>query len=224
MKHLELQLVRHDLPPRPTTPPSTSSSYLGRLTSKPRSPTIRYRIGVPTRPVGPQDLVSIPISLQPADPALSIRSASLIVERRIHLRETSTTSSALTSTLPIPIATHQSESHSTPSLHSSPTHEQQFAYSSNTVTPYSSTVFSDDTIRPLISQPAQLPGKGITQCVAGVESSGRFAADDYGVCSKTLTLQWPSVKSQARWALGETLQTELASVRFFVRVKVRFMP
>jgi hypothetical protein len=56
----------------------------------------------------------------------------------------------------------------------------------------------------------------------GAESSGQFVRDDEGVWSKTLTLQWPAAKSHSRWAIGETIQSDLVSVKFFVRIKVRF--
>jgi hypothetical protein len=38
--------------------------------------------------------------------------------------------------------------------------------------------------------------------------------------SKTLTLQWPAAKTHSRWTIGETITSELASVKFFVRAKV----
>ena len=245
-RHFELPFMRYDLPPHPSTP-SSPISYLGSQTSKPRAPEIRYRLSVPTTPVGPQDLVSVPISLQPIDPAVSIRSASLIVERRIQLHETIASSSNLSPTLPIPIIPPSSQSHpqshSAPSSYSSPAHENSYNAMTNgthlspyssppsmTPSPSTSTVWSDDTTRPLLSNsPSGLPAfaatdissKTITQSVAGVESSGSFVVDENGVWTKTLTLQWPSAKSHTRWAMGETMQSELAAVRFIARVKVR---
>jgi hypothetical protein len=35
-----------------------------------------------------------------------------------------------------------------------------------------------------------------------------------------MTVQWPAAKSHSRWAVGETLQSDLASVHYFVRIKV----
>ncbi|KJA20222.1 hypothetical protein HYPSUDRAFT_111166, partial [Hypholoma sublateritium FD-334 SS-4] len=82
VRHFELPLVRYDLPPpRPLAPPQQHE------TAKPRAPRIRYSIHPPTGPIGPQDLVSIPIHLQPLDHAVSVRSASVIVERRIVLHD-----------------------------------------------------------------------------------------------------------------------------------------
>jgi len=245
LRHFELPLIRYDYPPQPSTP-SSPISHLGSQTIKPRAPTVRYRLSVPTTFVGPQDLVSIPISLQPIDPRVSIRSASLIIERRIQLHETIASSSNLSPTLPITITPSSSsshpKSHSAPSSYSS-THENACnmltnghhlsPYSSPASTdpsPSTSTVWNDEATRPLLSHspsglssfPAtHIPSKTITQPVAGVESSGNFAGDENGVWTKTLTLQWPTAKSQSRWAMGETMQSELASVKFIVRVKVR---
>jgi hypothetical protein len=52
------------------------------------------------------------------------------------------------------------------------------------------------------------------------ESAGSFVHDEKGVWNKTMTLQWPASKSHSRWAVGETIQSDLVSVRYFVRVKV----
>jgi hypothetical protein len=247
VKHFDLPFIRYDLPPRPSTPPSFPR-YLDAQTTKPRAPTLRYRVFVPTTPVGPQDLVSVPISLQPIEHTVSIRSASLIVERRIQLNEINASSlSTLSSTLPMPIASSSrpnSRSHSAPSSYSNslvtrPDDQSDIinrtsiaSYSSPSSvspSPAASTVFSDnESAKPLLSQPppppslALSPFKTITLSVAGVESSGRFACDDEGVWTKTLTFQWPSAKSSTRWAMGETMRTDLASVKFFVRVKVLF--
>lgn len=237
VKHFDLPFIRYDVPPCPPTPPSPPC-YLGSQTSKPRAPIIRYRVGVPTTPVGPQDIVSVPISLQPIDHSVSIRSASLTVERRIQLHETNiSSSSTFPSTLPIPVASSSrshSHSHSASSSYSSPalrpdnqsdTHQASLPSSSSvSPSPVASSVFSDnESARPLLSQPPPLsPFKTITHSVAGVESSGRFACDNEGVWTKMLTFQWPSAKSSTRWAMGETMQTDLASVKFFVRVKVPF--
>jgi hypothetical protein len=249
MKHFDLPFIRYDIPPHPSTP-SSPPSYLTCQTNKPRSPTIRYRLSVPTTPIGPLDLVSITISLQPIDPAVSIRSASLIIERRIQLHETIASPSNLSPpTLPIPIVSSSSQSHSqshsAPSSYSPPTPRNENSYDtiangnhlspcslppSVNPSPSTSTVWSEETIRPLLSHPppthplfpaAQVPSKTITQSVAGAESYGHFVAHDNGAWTKTMTLQWPSAKSHTRWAMGETMQTELATVKFFVHMKVR---
>lgn len=50
-----------------------------------------------------------------------------------------------------------------------------------------------------------------------------FTRDPKGIWSKTLTLQWPASKSHSRWAIGETINSDLVSVQFFVRVKVSML-
>lgn len=197
VRHFELPLVRYDLPPaRPLQPPQQQE------TTKPRAPRIRYSIHPPTTPIGPQDLVSIPIHLQPLDHAVAIRSASVIVERRIVLHD---------------IAPHQQppptdylELASEPASSSS---------SLPTVTPNS--IFPSEST-PLLPSPSPTPAsaKIIVNPIAGVESSGSFARDARGIWSKTLTLQWPAPKSHSRWAIGESITSDLVSVKYFVRTKV----
>lgn len=212
VKYFEMALIRYDLPPNPSTP-SSPTSHLGSQTNKPRAPVVRYRISVPSTPVGPQDLVPIPISLQPLDPAVTIRSASVIIERRITFTDSSTSNGPPIIKSPEPPSSpyhinNVLRAHSEPAPSASPS-------------PDASTVFSDS---PLLGAPITTQSKTIPHSVAGVESTGRFTRDDDGIWSKTLTLQWPSAKSNARWALGETIQTEQASVRFFARSKVRCVP
>jgi hypothetical protein len=48
-------------------------------------PNIQYQIQPPLVPIGPSDPVTVPISVHPHDPAVSLRAASLSVERRLHI-------------------------------------------------------------------------------------------------------------------------------------------
>ncbi|KAF5330559.1 hypothetical protein D9619_006007 [Psilocybe cf. subviscida] len=129
IKHFELPLVRYDVPPPlppllpsiPYAPYSSSSSnssgssmpFFLHETSKPRAPRIRYTVHAPRTPIGPHDQVAIPIHIQCVDANLSVRSASIIVERRIILRDGSTASSS-SAPIPIPIAGSSSGSSSQP--------------------------------------------------------------------------------------------------------------
>ena len=63
-------------------------SNLFRVTQKPRAPVIRYQLKAPVEPVGPLDIVTIHLVLHPEDPSVTLRGASLLVERRIELAET----------------------------------------------------------------------------------------------------------------------------------------
>lgn len=243
VKHFELPLVRYDLPAH-KFPLSLPDPYLSQTTNKPRAPRIQYSIDVPTAAIGPSDLVSIPIHLQPMDPSVSVRSASVAVERRIQLLDatpiqsspqtlqpsrssspTHSDSSALTST------TVPSDSRTLPQLdllHNNTLGSVSSLNSSNpTITPDSFFPSSTPTITsscPLLphTTPSALTNafKLVTNTIVESESSGRFVRDQNGVWTKTMTLQWPASKSHSRWAVGETIQSDLASVRYFVRVKV----
>lgn len=81
-------------------------------------------------------------------------------------------------------------------------------------------VSSFHSTRPLISHSAPHFAPPIVNPIAGTDSSGPFSRGDDGMWSKTLTLQWPAAKSNSRWTIGETIQSDLISVRFFIRVKV----
>jgi len=56
--------------------------------------------------------------------------------------------------------------------------------------------------------------------IAGTESSAGLFRDENGVWSRTLTLQWPAVKSHSLWAVGETISSDLVTVKYFVRTKI----
>lgn len=258
VKHFELPLVRYDLPTHiPLSP--LPDPYLSQITNKPRAPRIRYSIDTPTSAIGPTDLVSIPIHLQPIDPAVSIRSASVVVERRIHLLDNSNvtppqpspTTPSVHSSSRSPSPTHSDcpASASTTSVFSNPQTAQHIdtlhvhpagtlssssLNSSNpTITPHSifpSTTSVTSSTRPLLphttpfpptnSSTSSLQAKLVTNTIVEAESAGSFVHDEKGVWNKTMTLQWPASKSHSRWAVGETIQSDLVSVRYFVRVKV----
>ncbi|KAH6919042.1 hypothetical protein BKA70DRAFT_1249102 [Coprinopsis sp. MPI-PUGE-AT-0042] len=334
VRHFEIPLVRYDVP-RPLALPEPREMVLDQTTSKPRVPRIRYCMRMPSAPIGPLDLVSIPLHMQPVDQGVSIRSASVTIERRIQLHDMSTAptpslssshgstsnSSATRQQLtpstpsanagsraqnsyfasqqspstssPHPTSASQQEgSHDTPlassshqQYHHKPTESTSSLSSSNpTITP--ETVFASDASiktysseHPLLSQstasssttsnsssstrlvspvsqpptpngaisphaqstsqtPSASPpssysspflfsgssassssAKVVANLIVGTETES-FTRDPQGIWSKTLTLQWPASKSHSRWAIGETINSDLVSVRFFVRVKV----
>jgi hypothetical protein len=246
IKHVDLPLIRYDLPM--FSYPSLPSSIFQIQTSKAGAPVIQYRATIPTSPIGPLDLVSIALYLYTTDPSVSIRSASLIIERRIQLNQTTSHSPYQASTTP-PSAEFASSTSSLPysMLASScpdtastiTMNKDGFVPSSSFTTSTSlASLTTDSSCRPLLDHPWSSPpanafslpatlsdvaSKTITSAVAGVESSGRFARDEGGIWSKTLTFQWPATKSSGHWAIGETISTELACVRFFARVKVGWL-
>lgn len=252
IKHFELPLIRYSLPPLPPRP-STLEQPLSQQTDKARAPRIRYTINSPKSYIGPLDLVSIPIQLLPVDPDVSIRSASVIVERRLQFLDTTnslpsspsapdyTTPRASSSATPSrsastlfsysPSQSFQEPSHvadglaSTSSLSSSnPTITPGTVYPSSSaelhrLLPPSPTTPTLD-IPPSPHSQHSASSKVVVNPIAGAESSGQFARDANGVWNKTLTLQWPASKTHSRWGVGETIHSDLVSVKFFIRAKV----
>ncbi|KAJ7172655.1 hypothetical protein C8R46DRAFT_159992 [Mycena filopes] len=224
IKHSELPLLRFDL--SPPVEPVVGPPLLTSQISHAHLPSIRYAVNSPTTPIGPLDLVSIPIHLLPSDPNVSFRSANVIVERRIHFMD-ATTSPPSTPTLP-PITSSAVTIPSPPSYSSLPI-PQRTSSSSSSLISYSPSSSYKESSTPLSSSATlhasdtrSSPNNAsyLVNSVAGTESSGLFSRADSGVWSKTLTLQWPAAKSHSRWAIGETIESELVSVKFFVRVKI----
>ncbi|KAA1471278.1 hypothetical protein DENSPDRAFT_850122 [Dentipellis sp. KUC8613] len=248
IKYSELVLLRYDYPSSP--PPSPRPpSLLPLHTNKPRAPILNYHLSVPPNPIGPLDLLSIGLSVRPLDPAVSVRSASLTIERRLQIRDTAPTASppplspspspnATPITYPsLPYNTSQPMSPITLSPPTSPTLSVPQMYPStitvNTLhSSYSTQTFNTITSQtPLLPRSASTPATSIpepavlathTHTIAGTESSsGRFVRDPQtGIWTRTLTLQWPAPRSSTRWAIGETMQTDIARVSFWIKVKV----
>jgi hypothetical protein len=74
--------------------------------------------------------------------------------------------------------------------------------------------------RPLIQNVTNIPAKTISFTVHTVDGIGPFSKDASGAYSKSLVFQWPSKPPNSHWATGETIQTDMVSVRFFLHVKV----
>lgn len=236
IKHFELPLVRYDAPaslspPTPLTP--SSSSYMALLSSKSRGPPLRYHILVPPNPIGPLDIVSVQLIVQPLDSSVSIRSASAFVERRIHFNDfrVSPPESCRFSSYPPqnPQSASDHPQDSSPSTYPG----SNGSSSPDLLHPASLTsAYSGDSSRPLLqhqedntdeSMPLPSGGRGTTHIVAHAESAGRFSRDSSGVWRHNLTFSWPDTKSNSRWAVGESVQTGLASIKFFLRVKVKII-
>ncbi|KAJ3795039.1 hypothetical protein GGU11DRAFT_793650 [Lentinula aff. detonsa] len=223
-KHIELPLVRYDLPaflPSPRPLMHISAARLDSFITKPKSLSMRYTIWAPRDPIGPTDLLPISIHVLPEARNISIRSATVVIERRIQFNESqSPVSASSSSAVPnTPTASSAMASSLMPSRSFS-------AVSSGTT---SSVSLASDT-RPLLPQPQypkdrsgsseSLVGKPIVLPIVGSESSGPFSQAENGIWSKTLTVQWPSAKPSSRWGIGETIHSDLVSVRFFARVKI----
>ena len=240
IRHFELPFIRYDVPIYlPITPPTPP--LLNLETNKPRAPRIRYSIHSPQIPIGPHDLVSVSVHLLPVDHGVSIRSTSVIVERRIQLHDqtpgvfgstsipqTPTTLQSTSSSpkqLPIPCS---KSSHSPTAMgQEEPLFEAMSSTPSLPDTALSSsvTIASESTplLHPNSSAPNSSPStKLVVNPIAGTESSAGLFRDDNGVWSRTLTLQWPAVKSHSLWAVGETISSDLVTVKYFIRTKVCF--
>ena len=232
LKHYDLNLIRHDLPGNISPPsPVTPTSYLSSLSSKSRGPSLRYRISLPTKPVGPLDIVSLQLTVQPIHPSVSVRSATAVVERRIQFSElpiSHTTHSYLTSNQESHSHDHHSVAANPGDITSATSSSNDFHHLSS-----SSSSVSDNSTRPLLPQhQSSVPNasslnhtseRTTTHIFAHLESSHRFTRDSTGTWRQTLNFSWPDARSSSRWTVGETLQTDMASVRFFVRVKVHCM-
>ncbi|KAF8631440.1 hypothetical protein AX17_005117 [Amanita inopinata Kibby_2008] len=248
VKHFELPLIRYDVPSYEQNPPKP---VLSLQTTKPKAPQIRYCVHSPASPVGPLDLVSVPIYLQPLESNVHIRSASLTIERRIQFDEITQShacnsppsspmphinASKIKTTFPPPqpqfaflpspspvshstIVSHQDLNNAHISGTSSIASLASSNASSDKVTADGKRSFIAPGISSSSSRTLNSP-KTVSNLIAGAESSGRFSKDCNGVWSKILTLQWPAAKSHSRWAIGETIRSNLVSVKFFVRVKV----
>ncbi|KAK0210606.1 hypothetical protein DFS33DRAFT_1294294 [Desarmillaria ectypa] len=157
VKHSELPLTRYDTPaqflPSHRRQQSSSIPPLDRQTLKPRAPRIRYAIKCPSFPIGPMDLVSVHLYLLPNDASVSIRSASAIIERRIHVNEASARSAAPasysnTSGRPISQANFEHHSPALSPLSHSPISSYQDSHHNTHASISSSSLSSAPTITP----------------------------------------------------------------------------
>ncbi|THH05076.1 hypothetical protein EW145_g5064 [Phellinidium pouzarii] len=243
LKTYEIPLVRYDAHVQCRRPLHSSARYL--TTQIPHAPVIRYQLLTPTTPVGPLDIVTIPLILHPVDPAVAVRSVTLIVERRIELHETPRPPSGQpwerhspqlasagdrnTNSRQTPHGYNhdrhpdqdrQGESSTNQTLKPPPAHASApliSLSSANSVDSLSTTNEQRPLLTPIMTD---LPAKTVSLTVAHVESSGVFMKDSTGIYSKSLTLHWPANKSNSHWAMGETMQTEMINVRFFIHVKI----
>ncbi|KAI0055490.1 hypothetical protein BV25DRAFT_1815495 [Artomyces pyxidatus] len=212
VKSADLNVLRYDPNPAPHLPLSFAPpAVLPHTTTKPRAPVLRYHIAVPDHVLGPHDLLSVSVALSARDPSVSVRSASLTVERRMHIRDppASTSDSILPAN----------------SLTPPTSPEMPSPYSPNASSYTLDSVATATSRSPLVPSHGHDPppaAKLVSHIIAGTESpSGRFVRDDAtGVWSRTLTLQWPAPRSTTRWAVGETMTTDMVNIAFFVKVKL----
>ncbi|KIK59708.1 hypothetical protein GYMLUDRAFT_74149 [Collybiopsis luxurians FD-317 M1] len=228
VKHIDLPLVRYDLP-------SFSAAYSSsqRIITKPKAPTLRYLVSAPQTPIGPSDLLPITIHVLPEDPKVVIRSATVVVERRIQFNDTQSSPSLSSAPIPIPKSPSVSSlmSYSPPHSLPSPAASTLSLATTETITrpllpPPPKNRYTSDSSESLntlsITPPTSNSVKTIVLPIAGSESLGAFSQlDETGAWTKTLTVQWPSAKPSSRWGIGETVVgSELVSIRFFAKTKL----
>ncbi|KAH9842947.1 uncharacterized protein C8Q71DRAFT_228924 [Rhodofomes roseus] len=233
LRYFDLALIRYDVPSHVLSTPYASSASPYLYTSKPRAPVVRYNVSTPDHPIGPNDIIFASVTVQPLDPGVSVRSAVLTIERRIDLLSLPTSSPPPTPT----VSPYHADDIPTPS--SSTSTLSPALHDHECAVPASSSQFTLESVsssRPLLS-PASAsphapssagsashygdpPARTITSNVLTAEYTD-FARDRLGTFSKTSTLQWPTSRPHSRWALGETMHTSRAAVRFFVRASLR---
>ncbi|KAJ3883754.1 hypothetical protein F5051DRAFT_457354 [Lentinula edodes] len=217
-KHVDLPLVRYDLPaflPSPRIYMHITAAYLDRVVTKPKGLALQYTVWAPREPIGPTDLLPISIHVLPKERNISIRSATVVVERRIQFNESqSSVSASSSSAIPIsPTPSISSFMTYSPASQNFPVSSRSFSTMTSPQSGYPSSVSLASDVRPLLGDfPLRL------FCTS--ESSGPFSQAENGIWSKTLTVQWPSAKPSSRWGIGETIHSDLVSVRFFARVKI----
>ena len=208
-KHSDILLFRHDTPP--TLPPTPGPSSYDTAYSKHGAPLLRYSLRTPLTPVGPSDIVSAPITLILADSNTNIRSSTMTIERRIQLFSPSSISQSSSTSSSIPITPlSASKTFFTTSITAS---------SSNPLTNTDAAYASTTHLLPHSEIPTV---RTMKTAIADAVSSTSFMKQADGTLTKTLTLPWPSARTNSRWSIGETVNSsELVSVRFYAHVKVR---
>ncbi|EKM51909.1 uncharacterized protein PHACADRAFT_101605 [Phanerochaete carnosa HHB-10118-sp] len=217
-KHFDLLLTRHDIS-RPLSPPPLPSGpdidpALPLRTDKPRAPVLHYNISTPVHAVGPTDLLFTSVFIRPVDKSVKLRSASLLVERRLVLHDDRPSS---------PLSANRFRAHislrPSPAEHGSA--DDVFAFGV-VRSPSSPVVATPSNIYP--SPPTSREGTGRQKTVTSTVAVGQAAAfsldRETGVWTKTISLPWPASKGQSRWPIGETVRGALGSVSFWVKVKV----
>ncbi|CAL1704204.1 unnamed protein product [Somion occarium] len=124
LRYFDLPLVRYDVPPPlpPLSPGSPSPMshcstphILCLPNAKSPTPVLHYNLSTPELPIGPADLVFTSLYLRPLESSLTIRSASVFIERRIDLHSVHSNPNASTSSYAItPDATDDSGSGHSP--------------------------------------------------------------------------------------------------------------
>ncbi|EJD53046.1 hypothetical protein AURDEDRAFT_110837 [Auricularia subglabra TFB-10046 SS5] len=206
VKGFELLLIRHDAPKRrtPARPPSYST------VRGPRSLSLQHLVSLPQTAAGPLDIIPVSVRLKPlGDENAKVSSLSLSVQRRISISEAA---SAVDDPL---LRSSQASSPRSADRH----RDSLSLLSSASDVALLGSLQERSSSAPQSSSSSSASPKHASLVIANVEATS-IPKDDTDHFAKTLYVSLPTAKSNNHWALGETLSTPLASVSFFVLIKV----
>ncbi|KIM31021.1 hypothetical protein M408DRAFT_274309 [Serendipita vermifera MAFF 305830] len=214
LRFYDLNLTRYDVQDPPPSPflsrPSPIPGYQ-LCSASPRITPFYYRIDDPDHAVGPGD--ELPVSLNvifddSTSPKQQIQSMSVLLERRLDLFEASgspTPPEILSGNGNIsPYSNNTSEASSTVSLASMITSRSSTLSRKRSASPPSNLVLSSKTI---------------TGTIATAHSS-EFHSNAPHQYSGVVRLALPAKPPPSQWPVGESLKTDLAHIRFELRVKI----
>lgn len=211
VKGFELALTRYDTPktPQPPSEPAFSTAH------GPRSLALQHLVSLPNTASGPLDIIPISVRLRPiGDDNATVSSVSLTVQRRVIVSDVAAASDDQL----LRASTAHAASAGAGGL-SADRGRDSLSYVSASASDVALLGSRIERSSPAPQASSSSASKPSSMLVASVEASGipRDATDCY---VKTLYLSLPPAKSNNHWALGETLSTAIASVAFFVLVRV----
>lgn len=240
----DLAFTRHDIP-EPLPSPYLAVHPQGYYSIQPplRIAPCLYKLSTPTHPAGPGGTFPVSISLQfaadrPPTGSLSrsrfaspvVHSIYAFIERRIELYETSGFASPELLSGIGTAATTPDASPASSRTNLLPRHTPEPSPSSSlTVVGANLHAGTHGRKRPRspAAQQQLLPAKSIVTVLSEAETS-TFSPPGANMGSATpstiearLDLSLPPRPPPSQWPIGETIKTELATLRFYLRVKVR---
>ena len=208
-------------------PPASAS------TSHPFLPPCKYRITLPSGPIGPGASFPVSLALQlppsssssSSNPQIALYSLSVVLERRMVFYEASVAESApepLSGTAPStpkpsPAASRSTASSATASTTPVPTP----AHTPSCGSTLNATGISLGRKRRASASPTTLPYKSCITTIVTTETT--LASGGSGparTAQLTIELPVPPRPPLSQWPIGETTRTDLATIAFYVRVKV----
>ncbi|CAG7846807.1 SubName: Full=Uncharacterized protein {ECO:0000313/EMBL:CCA72406.1} [Serendipita indica DSM 11827] len=213
-RNYDLGFTRYDVQQRlpPVLNPSSSSPHPGFLfhPSTPRVGPFYYRIQAPDHPLGPGDDLPVKIAFlfEKGTPAIRIQTVSVTLQRRLELFEAaggpSTTELPSGGQSPYSFQDASSSTSLLSGSRSSPNLSSQTLSRKRSTSPPCSVV---------------LPSKSISSPIVSAQSSD-FYQNEPGRLDATVSLALPARPAPSQWPIGESLKTDLASIRFDLLIKL----